>query len=204
VESFSELGEAGSIVQKIVQHQGTDLILLATHGRGPIRRLLLGSVAAKVLHDLSAAVWTGSGGALTDHAPQIPYKSVLCALDDSDEAAGVLKAAAAFACNYQAQLFLVRIVEIPPVTSGVDFSPYKKDLVDEAHFRLRELMGQAGIDAPHAVIDGTVADGVREEAVRRKADLIVTGRGRAQATFARIWSHVYPIVRESPCPVLSI
>jgi Universal stress protein family len=79
-----------------------------------------------------------------------------------------------------------------------------KDLVDEAHFRLRELMGQAGIDAPHAVIDGTVADGVREEAVRRKADLIVTGRGRAQATFARIWSHVYPIVRESPCPVLSI
>jgi len=204
VESFSRLGEAGTVIDTIVQHQGTDLIMLATHGRGPIRRFLLGSVAAKVLHDTSAAVWTSSSVALTDHAPQIPYKSVLCALDDSDEAAGVLKAAAAVACNYQAQLWLVQIVEVPVATPEVDFTPYKKDLMDAAHFRLRELMGQAGIDAPHAVLDGAVADGVREEALRRKADLIITGRGRAQATFSRIWSHVYPIVRESPCPVLSI
>jgi nucleotide-binding universal stress UspA family protein len=204
VESFSQLGEAGTVIHTIVQHQGTDLVMLATHGRGPIRRFLLGSVAAKVLHDISAAVWTGSGVALTGQAPQIPYKSVLCALDDSDEAAGVLKAAAAFACNYQAQLWLVQIVEIPPPNPEVDFSPYKKDIMDAAHCRLRELKGQAGIDAPHAVIDGAVADGVRDEAVRRKADLIVTGRGRAQAEFSRIWSHVYPIVRESPCPVLSI
>jgi len=48
-----------------------------------------------------------------------------------------------------------------------------------------------GVDAPHAVLDATVSDGVREEAVRRKADLIILGRGRAQGTF-RILSHVYP------------
>ena len=56
VECFAELGEAGSVIEKIVQHEGTDLVMLATHGRGPIRRLLLGSVAAKVLHDVPAAV----------------------------------------------------------------------------------------------------------------------------------------------------
>ena len=54
-----------------------------------------------------------------------------------------------------------------------------------------------GVDAPHAVLDATVSDCVREEAVRRKADLIILGRGRAQGTF-RILSHVYPVVRESP------
>jgi nucleotide-binding universal stress UspA family protein len=204
VECFTGLGEAGSVIHKLVQHQGTDLVMLATHGRGPIRRFLLGSVAAKALHDISAAVWTGTGIALAEHTAQIPYKSVLCALDDSDGAGGVLKAAAAFACKYQAQLWLVQVVQMPPATMEVDFSPYKKDIMDAADFKLRELKGQFGISAPHVVIEGPIAEGVRQEAIRRKADLIVMGRGRAQATFSRIWSHVYPIVRESPCPVLSI
>jgi nucleotide-binding universal stress UspA family protein len=204
VECFAELGEAGFVIHKIVQHQGADLVMLATHGHGAVRRFLLGSVAAKVLHDLSVAVWTGTGSALMDHAPQVPYKAILCALDERDESEGVLNAAAALACAYRAKLSLVHVVEIPPATLDIDFTPYKRDLMDAADFRLRELKGQLGIDAPHAVIEGAVADGVREEAVRRKADLIVTGRGRAQTTLGSMWSHVYAIVRESPCPVLSI
>jgi nucleotide-binding universal stress UspA family protein len=204
VETIAQLGEAGSVLDKVVQHQGTDLVMLATHGRGPIRRFLLGSVAAKALHDISAAVWTGTGSALTEHAPQIPYKSVLCALDDSDEAEGVLKAAAAFAHDYRAQLSLVQVVQMPPATMEIDFGAYTKDILDAADVRLRELKAQLGINAPHAAVDGAVADGVRQEAVRRKADLIITGRGHAQAAFGRIWSNVYPIVRESPCPVLSL
>ena len=83
-------------------------------------------------------------------------------------------------------------------------NPALRTLKDAADFRLRELKGQLGIDAPHAVIDAAIAAGVSEEAILRKADLIVVGRGRAQGTFERIWSHVYPIVREAPCPVLSI
>ncbi len=204
VDCFAELGEAGEVIHKLVQHQGADLVMLATHGEGPIRRFLLGSVTAKVLHDVSAAVWTGTGSALMEHAPRIPYQSVLCALDDGGEAAAILKTAAALACNYKAQLSLVHVVETPQSSTELDFTPYKKELMDAADFQLRELKGQLGIEAPHAVIDGAVADCVRQEALRRKADLIVTGRGRAQTTFSRIWSHVYPIVRESPCPVLSI
>jgi nucleotide-binding universal stress UspA family protein len=178
--------------------------MLATHGQGPVRRFLLGSVTAKVLHDASAAVWTGTGTALMAHAPRIPYTSVVCALDDTDEAEAVLKAAAAFACEYNANLWLVQAIETPPATLEIDLSPYRKDLDDAADFRLRELKGRLNINAPHALIDGTVADALREEAVRRGADLISTGRGHAQRTFTRMWSRVYPIVRESPCPVLSI
>lgn len=66
------------------------------------------------------------------------------------------------------------------------------------------MKGRLNIDAPHTVLDALVADGVRDEAMRRRADLIVTGRGKAQIRFSRIRSHLYQIVRESPCPVLSI
>ncbi len=204
VETFTELGEAGTVVHRVVQHQGTDLVMLATHGRGPVRRFLLGSVAMKILHDISAAVWTGTGSAFADHAPKIPYKSVLCALDCSDEAEGVLRASAAFASAYQAQLWLVQAVETPPATLEIDFRPYRKDLMDAADFRLRELKGRLRIDASHVVLDACVADAIRQEAVRRYADLIIAGRGHAQTTFSRMWSNLYPIVRESPCPVLSI
>ncbi len=204
VEIFAQAGEPGTVIREVIQREGTDLVMLPTHGRGPVRRFLLGSVAAKVLHDISAAVWMGTGSSGVDHVPKVPYESVLCALDDSSEAEAVLKAAAALACDYNSQLRLLRIVETPATSLDVDFGPYRKELMDAADFKLREMKGRLGIEASHSVIDGAVAACVREEAILRKADLIVTGRGRAQATFNRIWAHVYPIVREAPCPVLSI
>jgi len=208
VESIAKLGEPGSIVHQVVQHQGADLVMLATHGLGPVRRFLLGSVAAKVLHDVSAAVWTGTGSIFSEHTPKIPYRSILCALDQGDtedeEAAAVLKAAAAFARGYNACLSLVHVVETPPPTVEVDFSPYLKELMAHADFKVRELKGALGIDAPHSIIDARIPDGIRREALRRNADLIVTGRGHAQETFNIISSRLYPIVRQSPCPVLSV
>jgi len=101
-------------------------------------------------------------------------------------------------------VYLVHVVETPPSTLDVDFGSYKKRLVDAADLKLRELKAQLEIHAPHAVIDGRVSEGIRQEVVRRNADLIITGRGHAQATFNTMWSRLYPIIRRSPCPVLSI
>ena len=203
VETIVESGEPGTVVHREVQHQGTDLVMLGTHGHGPVRRFLLGSVVTKVLHDVSAAVWTAAPG----HASGNPYQSVLCALDESDEAEAVLRAAAALARAYAAQLLLVHVLELPRGPMDFDLSPYERELCDNAEVRIRELKGKLGIDAPHVILgpgNVTVADGISQEATRRNADLIVTGRGRAQDTFTRMWSRLYTVVRESPCPVLSI
>jgi nucleotide-binding universal stress UspA family protein len=196
-DSIAELGEPGSVIDRIVQRDGADVVMLATQGRGPVRCLLLGSVTAKVLHDVSSAVWTGTGSVFAGHAPRLPYKSILCAVDETPEAEAALRAAAAFARGYDARLWLVHVVEAPPATFQIDFSRH-------ADFRLRDLKGKLGVEAPHAVIGGPVAEGVREEAVRRGADLIVTGRGRSQSAFSSILSRLYAVVRHSPCPVLSV
>lgn len=204
VEVIVELGEPGSVIHKIAEQQEADLVMLPTHGYGPVRRLLLGSVTAKVLHDISAAVWTGIGSVLAEHPARIPYRSIVCAVDSSGEAEAVLRAAASVAATYQADLSILHVVETPAACPEVDFGPFKKQLINAALGRLRELQGTLGIDAPHTVIDARIPDGTRHEVLRRKADLLITGRGHAQATFARVWSHLYQIVRESPCPVLSI
>ena len=203
-DSIAELGEPGRVIDKIVQRDGADVVMLATHGRGPVRRLLLGSVTAKVLHDLSSAVWTGTGSVLAGYAPRLPYKSILCAMDETPEAEAALRAAAAFARGYDARLSLVHVVEAPPATFQIDFSRYERQLMEAADLRLRELKAQLGLDCPHAVIGRPLAEGVREEAVRRGADLIVTGRGRSQSAFGSFLSRLYSLVRHSPCPVLSV
>jgi nucleotide-binding universal stress UspA family protein len=204
VESVAALGEPGGIVDGFVRHQGADLVMLATHGLGPMRRLLLGSVTAKVLHDVSAAVWTGVGSVFEGHAPALPYRSILCAVDDTAEARVVLKAASALASSYHSRLSILHVVEMPSIDLETDLTPYKKHLMDAADARLRELKAELGVNAPHGVVDAMVAEGVRQEAVRRNADLVVTGRGRTQGKFDRIFSQLYTIVRHSPCPVLSI
>jgi nucleotide-binding universal stress UspA family protein len=203
VESITELGEPGSIIHKVAQQQEADLIMLATHGYGPMRRFLVGSVTAKVLHDATTVVWTGIGSTLTDHTPRIPYQSIVCALDDTDEAEAVLKGAAAVARAYGGQLSLLHAIQIP-VGPRFDFGPYKTQLADAAHSRLRELKAKLGIDAPDTVTSAPISDSVRHEVLLRRADLVITGRGHAQGTISKMWSHLYSIVRESPCPVLSI
>jgi len=204
VEAMVLLGEPGSVIDSLAQQQRADLVMLATHGHGPIRRFLLGSVAAKVLHDVSTAVWTGVGGAPSDHPAKLPYQSIVCALDDSNEAEAVLRAAASIASAYRAQLWILHVVPTPPAYPDIDLEEHTRRLNEASEVRLSELKAKVGVDAPHTVIDALLAEGIHHEVVHRQADLLVTGRGHSTGTFSRIWSHLYSIIRDSPCPVLSI
>jgi nucleotide-binding universal stress UspA family protein len=204
LDAIADLGEPGSVIDRLAQEQRADLVMLATRGHGPLRRLLLGSITAKVLHDVGSAVWTGVGAALPDHPARIPYQSIVCALDDSEEAESVLRAAASIASAYCAQLWIVHVVPTPPAYSDIEVGEHTKKLTEASHYRLRELKAKLGVDAPHSVIDALLGDGIHQEVLGRKADLLVTGRGHSIGTFSRLWSHLYSIIRDSPCPVLSI
>src|ERR1700678_2604956 len=59
-----------------------DLITIPTHGYGPFRSLLLGSTAAKVLHDAHCPVWTSAH--TEDPRVHAEIRNVLCAIDGSD------------------------------------------------------------------------------------------------------------------------
>jgi nucleotide-binding universal stress UspA family protein len=203
VECCAELGDPGTVVGNVVRRQGADLVMLATQGSGVVRRFLVGSVAAKVLHDVSCVVWTATRTALAKRAVQLPYKTILCAVDQSEEAPALVTAAAALARCYQGQLRLVHVIEMA-ATEDIDFAVYEKDMIEGGNHRMRELKGSLQIDVPHTILSGSREDAIREEAIRRKADLIVAGRGHAQSSFGRMWSHLYSMVRESPCPVISI
>jgi nucleotide-binding universal stress UspA family protein len=203
-EQHVEAGDAGIVVDKLVKASRADLVMLSTRGRGPLRRLLLGSVTAKILHDADCAIWTATGTAMKEHAPRLPYHSILCAVGEAEEAEAALQCAILFKKAYSAKVSVLHAVEPPPAAFETDYGGMWKDLCDASDLALRNLQAKVGLDAPRTVEIGIVSDRVHAEAARVKADLIITGRGRIQGRLSRIWSHLYAIVRDSPCPVLSV
>ncbi len=62
----------------------------------------------------------------------------------------------------------------------------------------------AGVAAPLCLGAGEVSHVVRDSALGHSADLVVIGRGRATRTLGRLRSNVYSIIRDAPCPVISV
>lgn len=84
----------GSPAEEIIRsatENNVDLILMATHGRSGIKRLVLGSVAEKVLRTSNVPVWLVRPGAPEEVVNyQWPGKTILVPLDGSELAEAVL------------------------------------------------------------------------------------------------------------------
>jgi nucleotide-binding universal stress UspA family protein len=86
-----------------------------------------------------------------------------------------------------------------------DLGPEFADTLRENALKnIQDLAQAAEIDAAISVGTGTVPDVVREEAIKQGTDLIVIGRGVLQGTLGRLRTHAYGIIRNAPCPVLSV
>ncbi len=59
VERLLRKGDPSLEIVKAAREQAADLIVMPTHGYGPFRRFLLGSVTAKVLQDRDCPGWKG-------------------------------------------------------------------------------------------------------------------------------------------------
>lgn len=109
---FHELeGPAGPAVCEEVTRLGIDLVVMATHGRGALGRLWLGSVADYVIRHLSIPVLLVHPDRKGEprHGPEI--HGILVALDLSPEAQAVLDPVTALAQLTQAHVTLLHVVE---------------------------------------------------------------------------------------------
>lgn len=194
-------GDAGPAIEETVRRKAADLVMMSTHGRGTLRRFLLGSVTAKMLHDLSCAVWTGVHWKDGIHQPRVPYRSIVCAVDFHEEDAGVIRTASELAKAYGASLSVTHAVDWPESSVLTGSPVYAREVVITA---LTRMVHEAGLEAAVNVVDGNPAEGVRRAVIECEGDLLVVGRGTSQKTVGRFWSNLYAIIRESPCPVLSV
>jgi nucleotide-binding universal stress UspA family protein len=178
VERISAEGDSARNILRIARERSVDLIMMPTHGHGPFRRFLLGSVTAKVLHDADCAVWTGVHLESAPPLEKIEIHRLLCAVNLDAHAEVVLKTAYELAAEYRAELTVLHV--------GSESA-------------------RRQIAAENVVIEsGEVAGTVASVAHRTKADLLLIGRSSDPGMFGRLRTHAYPIIRQSPCPVISV
>ncbi len=195
-------GDPATVIADYARDSGADLIMMPTSGLGPFRRFLLGSVTAKVLHDATAPVWTGVHSEEIAAHPPDRWKHALCALGDDARDLPVLRWAAEFAAE---QKLDIRLVHAVPGSEGCEDNPSLREfLFSVARERIDKLQAEAGTDFEVCLHGGNVGGAVRQAAIGHSADIVVIGRGVIQKPFGRFRSGAYAIIREAPCPVISV
>jgi nucleotide-binding universal stress UspA family protein len=196
---------AGEIVG-FAHSERTSLIVIPTHGYGPFRRFILGSVSAKILHDADCPVFTGTH--IPDASPDgaRSFRKILCAVDFCPQSEKALKWASDFAEEFHAQLVVAHIT--PSLDGGAVeyFDPdWRGQLAQSAREKLDQMQKSVGTNGDAFIDDSnSIPFAVCGAATRLDADLVVIGRGVSNGILGRLRTNAYSIIRQSPCPVVSV
>jgi nucleotide-binding universal stress UspA family protein len=200
-----EIGLPAERITSCASRANADLIAMPTHGYGAFRRMLLGSITAKVLHDARVPVWTSAHAPEPSHRAHPQPRLILAALDLTPENRRVLQTALELARDAGAKLDIVHFAGEDEVDAR-QFEARSRELLNEiARDDMMTECGDAGVIIEASEAGEGVSGAVRRAALEKRADLVVTGRGSIQHnSLPRLSANSYAIIREAPCPVLSI
>jgi len=211
----------GDVKDRIVQtvaEENVDLVVMGTHGHKGISRVVLGSVAEHIIHEVVfcpvLVVSRPQAGFLATHGAEPPlWKTILAPMDFSADSSRSLTHALRWAAEWNAKVILFHTVENPPrrmhgmIDLLPEFNPYFDKEVAEAGTRIHSLIPEAArsrCELHYEVRQGNPREEILRYAEEVKADLIVMGsRGNGKSSV--IWgSTISGIVRDGRYPVLAI
>lgn len=205
------------VVQEIVaqaQLLPADLLVLGTHGRSGVERVLLGSVTEKLLHQAPCPVLTVPRAA-ADAVPVAPglFTRILCPTDFSPASDAAVKWALAIAQEAQADLLLLHVFEVPAVSAQEAFprstlAAYRREYEQWCTAQLRSAVpadARTWCSVQELTASGSAHREIRRIAAERACDLIVMGVGQSRGLADRVLgSTSQHVVRSASCPVLTV
>lgn len=211
-------GPVANVIVAQAADSRADLIVVGTHGRSGFERLVLGSVAEKVLRKAVCPVLT-IPKAIGDVVPASRlFKHIVCAIDFSECSMHGLQYALSLAKEADAQLTVLHIVEVPSnlpaethetAQAGPhSLQAYIAATEDERRARLQSAVPDSA--RAYCTVDTVLAIGspyreILRVAAERSSDLIVIGiHGRSPADRLFFGSTAQHVVRQAVCPVLTL
>lgn len=198
---------AAQIILDAITEYDCDLVIMGTHGRRGLKRLLTGSVAQEVVHHSPVPVLTIRADA---DDPRLP-KKILVAVDFSERSLSAVGWAAAVAPALDAEITLLHVVE-PPIYPGfysLNLLPEKdrEQIVNDCHNTLFNIASENLGDVPFAtaVIYDHVAQGICSFAEKKNHDLVVLAtKGLSGLAHIALGSVAERVVRLASTPVLTV
>ena len=131
--------------------------------------------------------------------------SCLCAVDTDSEGRRLISTAAELAERLQARVHIVHAVAPPHAATERDGgSEFTEFLKDQARLTIHSIQKLTKTDFPVCIEAGGTPEVIRHAALSHHADLILIGRGVLPRFAGGLRSQAYAIVRDTPCPVLSV
>ncbi len=142
------------------------------------------------------------------------FQTILVPTDFSDSSRHALHYAIDFSKRFGSKLILLHVIEDLPVLAsgayeGIDIGAYQARLLQDSRDQFERLVRETP-DLSDAQIAQRIRNGVPyleiiEEAKESDVDLIITStHGRSGLTHFLMGSVAEKIVRNSPCPVLTV
>jgi nucleotide-binding universal stress UspA family protein len=193
----------GEIDRALAEDPSFDLVVIGTHGRTGVRRILLGSVAEKVVRHAPCSVL-----AVHDTDELRPFRSALCPIDFSERSREAIALAGAI-LEPPATITLLHVVEAPVSYAG---DPHTDGFVEDLDRRAAALLERWAAEA-RAKTGATVvtrsrvgAPGVQTLSVLGDDpgfDVVVIGsHGRTGLRRVLLGSVAEKVVRHAGRPVL--
>jgi nucleotide-binding universal stress UspA family protein len=203
-ETFVETGDsAPQALLRFLRSRPPDLTVMATHGRGGLSHLLLGSVTEGLLHERPGPVLCVRE---PEHGTALPYRRVLVPTDFSEASRAALPWAGLLARTFDCEVLVAHFAECPAPRSlsGVP------DLVEQAfpsesrvlEFALPQLEGRRVTGRVH---EGRTWEGLIDVARWEKPDVLVISPSSEERAGRHVFGgHLDNLVRHAPCPVLVV
>jgi nucleotide-binding universal stress UspA family protein len=215
-ETVLRAGSIWNVLSAVIRQDNIELVVLGTHGRGGLKKLVLGSVAEEVVRRAGCPVITV--GPHIDVSLSTPgeFHRILFATDFHPASSKALDYALLLANQFRAQLILLHVMP-PEALPGPGRTFYHEKAISEwqarvratAKERLQKLLppnAKLWSEPEYVVGFDFAADGILKVAAEQKADLIVMGANRSMS--AKVSAHVlgavtHEVIRHAKCPVLT-
>lgn len=190
-----------------------DLLVLGTHGRGGFSRLLLGSVAEKVLRTAPCPVLTVPPSVRVSIPAPVVFTNILCAVDYSPSSRKALEHALDLARQANGRVTVLHALEYmdsdePCEHVDVRVRENRRHIIEHARERLHALVAEESrtwCDIEEVLVIDRAYKATLQRAATAGTDLIVMGaQGFGSVELMLYGSNTQHVVRAATCPVLTV
>lgn len=208
--------DVADTIYEYVDERAIDLVVMGTHGRQGLDRLMLGNVANKIVRHAPCPVMTVREGVpWEDDVEDVTFEDVLAPIDFSEHSQMALRASKDITSAYEARLHMLFVAEkrtVPtfsdtgiPGVSVVEMDPEIVKNAETALEQLNDNLGGPEVESRYHVREGSVSTDIADFAETNGMDLIVMAtRGLTGVSRFLLGSTTERIVRVAPCPVLTL
>jgi nucleotide-binding universal stress UspA family protein len=197
-------GEIWEGLSRIVKENHIDMIVVGTHGRTGLAKMLLGSVAERIFRNATAPVLTVGPNSSPRSTGEGGLRRILYATDFTPQSLSAADYAFSLAQQYHSALTLLHVIATEPAQLDA-----RQGAIETTKKRLKKVIPADALlqHEPECVVTfGAAGPGILGLAAKRNPDLIVLGvtQPGEGALAGRRWTNAAEVTGKASCPVLTI